>query len=294
MTYTPYIVHKFINTVDCYLSFYGLILMRFKAYGTIQPVPYVSIGSYCYLIRAWSVCDVNIWSTIRLCPEEIQYEPCRIVYTVHQVVLCRVCRICMYCIVLLAVCIVSYCTVLPEEIQWSYILCRVCRTYTYCIVGLLLTVFVVLYRTVRRTVLPAVHIILCILSYCTDTILRSCCAFSDRIKIPFSRFVFGSYPHFPRIVSWFLSGRIVWNLRYHLWTTGYDPRGVICSYSDRNATIWYLLMELAVLCKSCFLQFDTNINIIRNYHYVINNLKTLKYFFSLWNFQNFSRWNARI
>jgi hypothetical protein len=70
---------------------------------------------------------------------------------------------------------------------------------------------------------------------------------SDSVNIQFSRFVFGSYHNFPRIVSWFLSGSIVRNLRYDLRTTWYDPRGVIGSYSDRNATIWYLPMELAVM-----------------------------------------------
>jgi hypothetical protein len=138
----------------------------------------------------------------------------------------------LYCIARGSYHIVPYCT--PEEIC-----VRVCHTRMYCIVGLSLAVHIVSYRIILR-----------IGSYRTDTILGSCCTFLDRIKIPFSRFVFGSYPHFPRIASWFLSGRTVWNLRYDLRRTRYDPRGIIGSYSDRNAMIWYLLMELAVVFNS--------------------------------------------
>jgi hypothetical protein len=118
-----------------------------------------------------------------------------------------------------------YRTVLPEEIQYEpRIVCTV-RGLPY--------MYVLYCRPITRgSYIVSCRVVLCVRSY--------------RINIKFLRLVFRSYHNFPRIVSWFLSGRIVWNLWYDLQTTRYDRRGVIGSYSVHDATIWYLLMELAV------------------------------------------------
>jgi hypothetical protein len=67
--------------------------------------------------------------------------------------------------------------------------------------------------------------------------------------------VFGSYPHFSRAVL------------YETYSTicGRHDRGVIGSYSDCNATIWYLLTELAVSLEqrkcNCFKEEGVPISI---------------------------------
>jgi hypothetical protein len=130
------------------------------------------------LYHSWFVsCWIVLYRTVL--PEKIHYEP-RIVCTVWGFVSCRivlygVCHICRP-IVLYRPRFVSCCIVL-------YGVCHICRP-------------IVLYRPQ----FVSCCIVLCIESYRTDTILGSCCTFSDRIKIPFSRFVFGSYHDFSRAV----------------------------------------------------------------------------------------------
>jgi hypothetical protein len=109
------------------------------------------------------------------------------------------------CIVSLAVRIISY-----HIIHWHM---RYCVGFAACIVSLV--VRIVAYYVSDRT------------------IPTSCCTFSDRIKIPFSRFVFGSYPHFTQIV---FSQSVLYETYGTIWGR-YDTRGMDGSYSDRNAMI---------------------------------------------------------